>query len=71
MPPKDEHKCIIGLDPIKMGRLFETVENIHEDTQEIKVTLQKQNSRIRILENWRYYLMGAMAVVGTLIYFLK
>lgn len=36
------------------------VENTKEDTAEIKVQLVKQNGRVRRLENWRWYLGGAM-----------
>lgn len=36
------------------------VENTKEDTAEIKVQVTKQNGRIRKLENWKWYLGGAM-----------
>ena len=40
------------------------VENTKEDTAEIKMQVTKQNGRIRKLENWRWYLGGAIAAVG-------
>jgi hypothetical protein len=65
--------CAIGLDPKEIGALIQAVKDTKEDVGEIKKILQsgfdKQNGhiakhedRIRILENWRWYLMGAIGL---------
>jgi len=39
------------------------LETIHEDITEIKRLVEKQNGRVRKLENWRSWLMGSLALI--------
>jgi len=60
----DDNKCQIGLDPIKMGRMFEAVDDIRENVKDIKKHVKEQNGRVCKLENWRWYVMGFVAAVA-------
>jgi hypothetical protein len=57
----------MGLDPIKLGRMFEKIDDIHEDVGDIKKDIKKQNGRISKLENWRAYVLGIGAVLAVII----
>ncbi|MHC1596785.1 MAG: hypothetical protein ACXQT3_00560 [Methermicoccaceae archaeon] len=48
-------------------RIDERVEVIHNDIEEIKGTIASHNRRLGVLERWRAYVLGAAAVVATLI----
>lgn len=59
--------CAIGLDPIRMGKMFEKIDAMHEDIKEIKQRVMEQNGRVKKLELWRAYLLGGMFVVSSLV----
>ena len=42
--------------------ILSKVEDLHDDVKEIKVAVKKQNGRVRQLEDWRNYLLGAGAL---------
>ena len=58
MATDNQNVCKIGLDPIKMGGLFEKVDNIDETTQRILVKVGQQNGRIGKLEKWQAKIIG-------------
>ena len=55
------------IDKEEWGKLQKTVENIEANTTKIKIVLEKQNCRVRKLENWRSYLTGAISVIGVML----
>jgi len=55
------------IDKEEWGKLQKTVENIEANTTKIKIVLEKQNGRVRKLENWRSYLTGAISVIGVML----
>ncbi len=59
--------CAIGLDPIRMGKMFEKIDAMHDDIKEIKAKVNEQNGRVKKLELWRAYLLGGMFVVSSLV----
>ncbi|MDD4995722.1 MAG: hypothetical protein PHW53_04660 [Patescibacteria group bacterium] len=63
----EETKCALGLNPIDMGRLFETVDTIKKNTDEIVKHLDEQNGRIHHLEQWRAYMLGGIAIIAIII----
>lgn len=58
-------------DQQKMGEMFGMVKDTREDVREIKGELKKQNGRVRKLENWRWYLVGAFAAILIILKILR
>jgi hypothetical protein len=58
-------------DAVKWGQMIEKLDNIHADVLETKVKVEKQNGRVRKLENWRWYLLGAFAATLFILKILK
>jgi hypothetical protein len=61
MSPHDESPIALSL-----ARLEVRLENIAEDTGEIKTQVQKTNGRVTALEGWRSKMTGALAALAVL-----
>jgi len=48
-------------------RIDERIEVIRKDIEEMKDAIANHNKRIRILELWRAYVLGAAAVIAAMI----
>lgn len=40
------------------------LEQIHDDLVEVKKAVKEQNGRVRKLENWRSWIMGAVCIIA-------
>ena len=56
-----------GIDPVQWGRMLEGIKTIHENTEDIKKTLCKQNGRLRKVEVRQAYLWGGLGLAGIVI----
>ena len=71
MEKPERGSCPLGLAGVDVGKLMQKIDNIHEDVIDIKKDVKAQNSRVRALENWRYYILGAMAAVGAVTWLIR
>lgn len=55
-----------GVVAIALARLEVRLDNIADDTGEIKAQVQKTNGRVTTLEGWRSKVTGALAVLAVL-----
>jgi len=46
---------------------IEKLDNLREWVESLSGKVDKQNSRVRKLENWRSYIMGAIIIMGFII----
>jgi hypothetical protein len=68
----NKNSCGIGLDPIKIGELTQAVKDTRKDVGDLKMMLtdelDKQDVRIRTLENGQAKILGvaigASAIIG-------
>lgn len=54
-------------DAVEWGKLMQKLDSMHEDVGDIKVAIQKQNGRVRKLEQWRAYIIGIGAAITFII----
>ena len=65
-----------SINPVAWGKLIEKIDNMHCDVKDIKIKIDKQNGRVRKLEIWRGWIIGAAIGGATVVsyavnYFLK
>ena len=68
---KQQGYCPLGLAGVDVGKFMQKIDDIHEDVIDIKKDVKAQNSRVRTLENWRYYILGVVAAVGAVIWLIR
>ena len=46
------------------GQVIQELKDINSNLSDLKELVRGQEARLRILENWRWYLIGSSAVIG-------
>lgn len=46
------------------GQMLQEMKDVNAHLVELKSLVQGQERRIRILENWRWWMLGASATIG-------